>query len=203
MSSEWDELGRAKVSKEVRVGPLGSWRWLGLLVLAVAAQVVAIFILPPTDSVALIKRALVVSGHLLALVAAWQARRVRGMGLVTLGLALNLIVMLANGGAMPVSPEARAARGVPVTEVALGQDIPRSKGILLTRGETRLWLLSDIFVITSPVRKAMSVGDIVLLTGAFLALIHLGGLLLDRRQPVPHHRDADFPLPRISEGRER
>jgi hypothetical protein len=93
-------------------------------------------------------------------------RHLPGAKLFALGIALNVLVMVANGGWMPVTPE--MTRFVhperPVTEqVRPGS----SKNIILPRSETNLWILSDIIPVILPWRRnGISVGDILLVAGA-------------------------------------
>ena len=103
----------------------------------------------------------------------WVNRRIAGMRVIALGLALNLAVMAANGGFMPVSPEAVvAARLHPAESLPPeGGRLPRSKDILLPVEQTRLWLLSDVIVAPgAPGVKIYSAGDLVVAIGAFLLL---------------------------------
>lgn len=98
------------------------------------------------------------------LVVAWLVinRTLPGVALVALGLALNAVVIAANG-AMPVDPAAMRALG-------LGElQVPPGKHTLLTDA-TRLPWLADIFPLP-PLRSIISVGDIVLAAG-LLPLTH-------------------------------
>jgi hypothetical protein len=92
-------------------------------------------------------------------------RHVPGAKLFALGVALNVLVMGANGGWMPVTPE--TARFVRPDRPVVEQVRPtHSKNIILPRSETNLWILSDIIHVTLPWRRnAVSIGDIVLVTG--------------------------------------
>jgi len=90
---------------------------------------------------------------------------VPGAKLFALGIALNVLVMLANGGWMPLTPETYhfVHPDRPVAE----QTRPgSSRNIILPHSETNLWLLSDIVPVTLPWRRtAVSPGDIVLVVG--------------------------------------
>ncbi len=98
-------------------------------------------------------------------------RRVPGMALLALGLALNLVVIAANGGLMPVSPELWAARHA-AEPVAIGQHPPQTKDILLPRDQARLWWLGDVLALPegSPVRLIASAGDLVIALGLVIVL---------------------------------
>lgn len=93
-------------------------------------------------------------------------RHVPGAKLFAFGIALNVLVMMVNGGWMPVTPE--MAHFVhpdrPVVEAARPSI---SKNVILPRSETNLWILSDIIPVTLIWRRnAVSIGDIVLVAGA-------------------------------------
>lgn len=92
-------------------------------------------------------------------------RHLPGAKLFALGIALNVLVMGANGGWMPLTPEiyhfVRPER--PIVEQARPIS---SKNIILPRSETNLWILSDIIPVTLPWRRtAMSLGDGLLIVG--------------------------------------
>jgi hypothetical protein len=103
----------------------------------------------------------------------WLNRHLPGMKVIALGLLLNLAVVIANGGYMPVSPQALALKEgrVPSAE-EYGRWRSRSKDVVLDRSETRLWLLSDIFVIPKPLpfTSVLSIGDLLLAAGAFIVV---------------------------------
>jgi hypothetical protein len=102
-----------------------------------------------------------------------------GMGLVGVGLALNLAVIAANDG-MPVRPAALVRAGVasPAEAVTLEFDGKRH----LERPGDRLTALADI-VPVPPVGEVVSFGDLVLAVGSADALAHLL-----RRRPAPQGR---------------
>jgi hypothetical protein len=103
----------------------------------------------------------------LSLLAIWVAAnwRIPGMALIAIGLALNVAVIAANGGHMPVLPE--GARLAGQYEVLAADDPRTSKHMLMASKQVRLWLLSDIIVIPHgvPGASVMSVGDLVLTVG--------------------------------------
>jgi hypothetical protein len=88
-------------------------------------------------------------------------RRVPGLPLIALGAALNLLVIAANGGVMPASPEALAAAGLPVAQPGFENSTALA--------DPRLAFLGDVFAIPAawPLSNVFSVGD--LLIGAGLA----------------------------------
>ena len=104
----------------------------------------------------------------------WRNRRSPGLALIGLGLVLNLAVMVANGGFMPITSEAVARIEHQHLIVRLDgvERMSGSKGIVLPREETALWALSDIFIIPPPfpVASAFSLGDALVAVGAFVFL---------------------------------
>ncbi|MCL4297437.1 MAG: DUF5317 family protein [Anaerolineae bacterium] len=91
--------------------------------------------------------------------------QIPGAKLFALGIALNVLVMVVNGGWMPVTPE--MTHFVHPDRPVVEQVRPGiSKNIILPRSETNLWILSDIIPVTLPWRRnAVSVGDILLVAG--------------------------------------
>ncbi|MFW5933655.1 MAG: DUF5317 domain-containing protein [Actinomycetota bacterium] len=135
--------------------PLG-WTWLlfvGVGVQAVVNLAAARQWLPDAGwsgwSLLLLSQLLIV-GFLIA------NRSLPGTWLVAAGLALNAIVIAANG-AMPVDPAAIRAIGMEGAEVAPG------KHTLMT-SSTRLPWLADVIPVP-PLRSIISVGDLVLAVG--------------------------------------
>ena len=147
------------------------WGWLAGLALAI--QIVAIYWATGDSYLSLQGGALVVSS-LLLLPVVWRNRRSPGLVLLGLGLALNLAVMVANGGFMPITPEAvaRIEHQHLIVHLDGVERMSGSKGIVLPREETALWVLSDIFIIPPPfpMASAFSLGDALVAAGAFVFL---------------------------------
>jgi hypothetical protein len=147
------------------------WGWLAGLALAI--QIVAVYGATGNSHLYLQRGALVVSS-LLLLPVVWRNHRYPGLALIGLGLALNLAVMVANGGFMPITPEAvaRIEHGHLIAHLDGVARMSGSKGIVLPREETALWVLSDILIIPSPfpVASAFSLGDVLVAVGAFIFL---------------------------------
>ena len=86
--------------------------------------------------------------------------------LAALGVGLNLLVVIANGGFMPQSAEARvAARGASVTVTQSTE--PRLRNILPMNDQTQLSFLGDVIPEPSwlPNSNVISIGDLLLGSG--------------------------------------
>lgn len=97
-------------------------------------------------------------------------QRLPGMRLILVGAVLNLAVIWANGGYMPVTPEALSRSGHLDKVFVYGDraHVLGSKDIVLTQDQTRLMLLSDVLkapqVIYIP--ATFSIGDVFIMAGA-------------------------------------
>jgi hypothetical protein len=82
--------------------------------------------------------------------------------LAALGICLNIFVVVANGGFMPQSPEARlAARGIPLVDEGAA---PRLRNVVPAGPDTRFLWLGDVIPQPRwlPTANVVSVGDLVL-----------------------------------------
>jgi hypothetical protein len=84
----------------------------------------------------------------------------------TLGVALNLLVVVANGGQMPRAPEAAAVANSPTRAEASA----RLSNVAPIAAETNFVWLSDVIPQPAwlPMANVMSVGDVLLAAGAAL-----------------------------------
>ena len=139
-------------------------RWRGVLLTGFLIQVLIFssFWQSRPDTRALTQSAYVASLVLLFLALVYN-HRIPGMPLLTLGLALNSIAIIANGGYMPASPEALTIAGFPL--LAPGQISNNSIGV---GSNTQLFFLTDIFAIPKafPRSNVFSIGDILIALGA-------------------------------------
>jgi len=99
---------------------------------------------------------------------------------ITAGFLLNALVILLNGGWMPISPTMvqRLLPGAPQSTWQVGERLGFSKDVILSPEATRLWFLSDRFTLPGWInlRVAFSLGDILIFAGVIWLLWSLGGV---------------------------
>jgi len=141
------------------------WRWPLLPGVAMVFQVLAF--LPDASSsqaAQLYTAALHLLSYLLILGFVWMNRRMPWVWVIGIGLAANFMVIAANGGFMPVSPD--AAVGTSSAPVVLKGIHHNSR--LIGEG-TRLRMFADVF--RTPewfvIKRAFSFGDMLIGVGAF------------------------------------
>jgi hypothetical protein len=117
----------------------------------------------------------IVTSQLVLLIFAWLNRHLAGMLILMIGLVLNMVVMVANGGFMPINPNTaeRLVGAEKISSFELGSRIGY-KDILLSAKETRLEWLADRFLppVGFPYQVAFSLGDIFIALGAFWMLAY-------------------------------
>jgi hypothetical protein len=121
-----------------------------------------------------IQQALFLASHLLLLILVWQNRWLAGMLIVGHGVLCNLVVIAANGGFMPITPETLLLinPGTTMDQWPIGMHYGYSKDVILPWETTRLWALSDVFVVPPPFPwpTAFSPGDIFIAIGMIVLL---------------------------------
>jgi hypothetical protein len=147
------------------------WGWVGLV--AIAMQLGVVYADGPglTASGA----AVLLTSHvvllLVALVNASRGRLALPFAALGLGMALNLSVMAANGGWMPIAPETLVATGRTehwkVGDLSPGTRVAHSKDVIVHPHDTWLEPLADRFTTGLPGRLnvVFSLGDVVILAG--------------------------------------
>jgi hypothetical protein len=165
-------LGRARWQNQTYSVP--GFQSIWLIVVAFLPQLFIAY-LPVTrhlftDSLA---AATLLASLTLFLAFAWLNRRLPGMPILIVGLLLNFMVIAANGGWMPISPQtADLLTGKDILQVMnLGGRLGE-KDILLSAQNTHFEFLADRFLLPEwiPYKSAFSLGDILIALGAFWLL---------------------------------
>ena len=127
----------------------------------------------PVQSVG-VQQALFLLSHLFLLAFVWRNRQMIGIQIVALGVICNLLVIVANGGLMPITAETllQINPGSTLEQWPVGTHYGYSKDIILLRDQVKLWALSDILVVPPgcPYSAAFSVGDLLIAAGIIVLL---------------------------------
>jgi hypothetical protein len=148
------------------------WAWLALLALALQVPLLR----APSGLPGQVdhQKVLFLSSQLLLLAFVWRNRRLTGMQIVGLGVLCNLVVIVANGGFMPIAPETlvRINPGSSLGQWPAGLHYGHSKDLILLRMDTVLWGLSDRLVLPPPFPwpTAFSPGDLLIAAGIVVLL---------------------------------
>jgi hypothetical protein len=101
-----------------------------------------------------------------------------GFPLASLGVGLNLLVIAANGGFMPISADTvnNLIPNAPIGSWHIGERLGWGKDIVLPISTTHLWILSDCLMPPTwfPYKVAFSFGDLVMALGVTWHLWSLG-----------------------------
>jgi Family of unknown function (DUF5317) len=145
------------------------------------------------DQLAAIGGALVVASFALLLLALWLNRRLPGVWVAAIGVFLNLLVIAANGGTMPVDRELAVKAGNEgLVEMLDSPAYAKHKPI---GPDTRLRPLADVLPLPMIIPRPRwfspgSVGDVFVTIGAcWLTLAGMGAFGL-RANTVPSGSDA-------------
>jgi hypothetical protein len=146
--------------------------WLALLALALQIPLLRAPFGPPEQMG--IQKSLFLLSHLLLLLFVWRNWRFTGIQILGLGVFYNLLVILTNGGYMPITPETlmRINPGSTLNHWPAGFHYGYSKDIILLRQDVTLWVMSDILVLPPPFPwpTAFSLGDLLIAAGIFLLM---------------------------------
>ncbi len=146
------------------------WGWIALVAFGLQAYEIY-FPEPTTRGFFSLRIAVLVLSYLLIFAVAWQNRALPGVWLIGAGYAANFVVMVLNGGYMPITMQAleQIGHAQKVLGPEIGARVLGTKDIVLPRESTIGWWLSDIFVLPPPfpIPSIFSVGDVLIATGAF------------------------------------
>src|SRR5512133_1740045 len=104
---------------------------------------------------------------------------------ITLGFLLNFLVIMFNGGLMPISPDiVRKLLPGQDAQWVVGQRLGYGKDIILQPEMTRMWFLSDRFMLPDWMQYpvAFSLGDVFIALGIVWLLWTLGGKTKEKLQ---------------------
>jgi hypothetical protein len=164
-----------------RLGDL-QLRWAPLIVLGMVVQL-GLFSSPLGNALGDAAPVVYILSNVTVLVAVGANLVIPGLAVVLAGGASNLLAIAANGGYMPVSPDALAAMGrtpkegysnsAPLDTVAFGP-------------------LTDVFTMPTwmPMSNVYSIGDVLIGIGiaiAVVAAMHGRGPMVDRPAGAPSH----------------
>jgi hypothetical protein len=137
----------------------------------------------PADGFRL-QQTLLLTSYLFLLYFVWRNRRLGAILIVGVGIICNLVVILANRGFMPITPQTLVAinPGSSVQQWTEGTHYGHSKDIIMAQGETHLWPLSDVLASPPPFPwpTAFSAGDLILAAG-IMVLLAAPEWILERR----------------------
>jgi hypothetical protein len=149
------------------------WGWLAPLAFIMQAYLI-FFPAERAGGLLSARSMLLTVSYILLFVVVWQNRHLSGVKLIGLGLVLNFLVMVVNGGFMPIAPETLVQIGYDgnAPQLETGYIVGRTKNMVAEPGEARLWFLSDIMVVPKPfpIPTALSLGDVLIVLGLFLFL---------------------------------
>jgi uncharacterized protein DUF5317 len=148
------------------------WPWLVLAALIVREAI----LLTPLNSVEGAQYVYLLGLVVIVGWTIWHWRRLRGIWLVTVGGALNVLVIAANGARMPVAPEAAGSLN---SRGTFGQ-------YTLMGAHTNLNFLAD-WIRFYPAPGVYSIGDVIIALG--LAIV----VFLAVRNPRPHRKELTPP----------
>jgi hypothetical protein len=139
------------------------FRWIWLAALAFGIQVLIVTVVPDGDT-GLHRAAHLVTYALVGVCVVANLRSLRFLWVVALGGLLNVIAIVANGGVMPASRDALSTAGLDVRSGEFANSD-------LVEG-ANFAFLGDVFAIPAgwPGANVFSVGDVVMVLGAFLLL---------------------------------
>ncbi|MDQ6600391.1 DUF5317 domain-containing protein [Bacillus salipaludis] len=146
------------------------WGWMFPLLLAI--ELTVFFLQNHFKFLGEVSGSIYIAVYVIGLLFLWMNRKNPGFLLILAGVFLNFLVMVMNGGRMPVSPEAATVLD-PSYVTALKEGL-YAKHTMLT-SSTHLGILGDIIPITKPYPRTqiISIGDIIMNIGIFFFIQHL------------------------------
>jgi hypothetical protein len=139
------------------------FRWSGLMVGGLLFQVL-LFSEPVAARIGPLGPPLYVASTAAVLAAIVANRRIRGISIVALGAACNLVAIVTNGGYMPAARAAMAALGKTDPTIYSNSDVVDSPA---------LEPLTDIFALPTwlPFTNVFSIGDVLIAVGVIVTIV--------------------------------
>jgi hypothetical protein len=160
--------------------------WVILLSAALHRLPFAIF---PQQSMLDLKRVCLSLSYILLFWALSHNLKFKSVRLMVVGTLMNFIGIVANGGLMPVSPEARGlARMTPLDPSQFGMVLPEGSGIYLPLDQTNLWFFTDIIPAHS-LGGVLSIGDLLIAFGFFLFFLEVA---FNKNRPVEPDKSGTY-----------
>ncbi len=180
-------------SSQSRIEHSGSYalRRGWLILFALGVQFLAVFLLNEIHFE--VARAMLIASYIILFFALVPNIRRPGIAVVFVGAFLNFLVISINGGSMPLDPK---VLGID-SETAFNSEgesgfLRWSKDTLQLPETTRLGFLSDVFSLPGPLKLIYSAGDVFIIAGILIHVLHL---LLTRRRPRDHLYGTNEPRP--------
>ena len=159
----------------------GNWKLIAIIMGLFVLQWITVII---AEERTFLQMMLLIASHLTLILLFLINRHIAGAKLFALGIFLNTLVMVVNGGWMPVAPE-MAHFVHPDRPAEVYSHPAKSKNIILPRSETNLWILSDNIPVTLPWRKnAVSIGDVLMIVAIGLFLFQPAVSKQQSRKPL-------------------
>lgn len=146
-------------------------RIAGVVPAALAIQLIAIFGDLGSDDI--FRRLLFIASYLLLIAFVFANARRPSVVLFGLGVFLNFLPVIANGGLMPITPETLQKTGDVPEDARVGEWVRGTKDVLLERDDVHLYFFSDRLTSDLSPFRAFSVGDVVLIGGVTFLLLDL------------------------------
>lgn len=145
-----------------------------LVLLALVAQLVVVYV--GFGEVGVVRRFIFSFSYVLLLAFVLANWRRIGILVIGVGIVMNFLPIVANGGLMPISPDTIVQVGMEeeIADLEPGDPVPLTKNVLLDEDDTYLQWLSDRLTWRSmgPF-TVFSVGDTVIAAGLVVTLAEL------------------------------
>jgi hypothetical protein len=143
-------------------------RWIPAVAAAFAVQILIVNVFPEVGDDAL-HRIVHIATYVVIGVVVVRNIRLPGLPVIALGGALNAIAIFANGGVMPADPDALRTAGMTPDPEAFTNSAALA--------DAKVAFLGDVFAFPAwlPAANVFSVGDVLLVLGAWILAHHVCG----------------------------